>query len=137
MFSKWRLASTLAAIAALAQSCQMYFSMLGHGHTFLRILGWHLLVDGVWVALGPFLVAFGRRAAGTRRTAILYARALSFALLITLIHIAASTLLTLAVQPWTPLFNYSMTAAIRSSFVYYAPVDMLLCCVLIALGYSY
>lgn len=136
MFSRWRLATTLAVIAAFAQSLQQYFSMLGHGHTFMRILSWHLLVDGLWVGLAPVLLAFGRHAARARRTPALYVRGLRTGLLITAVHIAVSTALTLAIQPWTPLYDYSVTQAARSSFVYHIPVDVLLCCVLIAVGYS-
>ena len=56
----------IAAILSLAVSAQTYLSMLGHGHSFRRILLWQLTARSFWGFAAPFVLRWGAEFA-TRR----------------------------------------------------------------------
>jgi hypothetical protein len=46
----------IAVILAVSVSAQTYLSMLGHGHSFHRILLWHVGASSFWGFAAPFVI---------------------------------------------------------------------------------
>ncbi|MGE4164342.1 MAG: sensor histidine kinase [Vicinamibacterales bacterium] len=122
-----------AGFVALSVSAQTYLSMLGHGHSFWRMLTWQLGSWSLWALVSPVVL----RAAGTplpvdargRRVASL----VGVGLLGIAAHITATALLAVWFQPFIPVF-YTFPAALVAVSGSQLATDVLVYAVLLLLG---
>jgi glucose-6-phosphate-specific signal transduction histidine kinase len=105
----------IAAVLALAVSAQTYLSMLGHGHSFRRILVWQLGDWSFWGLAAPFVLRRGAvHAARNRRRWADWLRLLMTGAALIAIHTVLSTQLTLWSQPFTPMVSYDFRSVVIS-----------------------
>lgn len=127
--------AAIALFIALSVTAQTYLSMLGHGHSFWRMLWWQLSVSGMWALMAPFLVRVGahfqpsgdggRRAWGT---VALYAAG-SIAL-----HLSVTAQLSLYILPFVPVVITDWVTAFRGQFESQFATDILVFTMLIGTG---
>jgi len=93
--------AALAVGAAVAT--QVYLSMLGHGHSFLRMLGWHAAAWCFWGVAAAFVLRLGDRLSrgGASARLFLYAAAIGCALCTA--HMLFAAQLSVWFQPFIPI----------------------------------
>lgn len=127
-----------AVFVALSVTAQTYLSMLGHGHSFWRMLWWQLSVSGLWALFAPIIMRLGARPAGAARTAgssapwwllvIAYGAATITA------HIAVTAGLAMWLRPFLPAEVALYTTALRAQFESQFVTDILVFAMLLVLG---
>ena len=124
-----------AVFVALSVSAQSYLSMLGHGHSFWRILWWQLSTAGLWALFAPVLVRVGARlhdlSSVQRRTWALVAAA---GLLAIAAHIAITAQLSIWLSPFQPVVVSDFAFAVRSQFESQFATDVLVFAMLLVVG---
>ena len=102
----------LAALLALSIAAQTYLSMLGHGHSFQRILAWQLTTWAFWACAAPIALRAGARHAsrrpGTSRESL---GIVGLGGLLLSLHSVLAALLTLWIQPFVPVETYTLVDA--------------------------
>ena len=122
----------LAAILAVSVSAQTYLSMLGHGHSFRRILLWQLGAWGFWAVAAPFVLRGGAELTGSNRAARLRVVALGIALFA--LHSVVATQLTLWIQPFVPVETYGFVDALTNQLPARFEIDLLTFGLLVVAG---
>ena len=124
-----------AAFVALSVTAQTYLSMLGHGHSFWRMLWWQLSVAGLWAVFAPLLVRIG---AGMHTSKATMARTWSmvafYGVLTIAAHIAVTAQLSIWLRPFVPVEVSDFTTAFRSQFESQFATDILVFAMLLVLG---
>lgn len=124
-----------ATFIALSVTAQTYLSMLGHGHSFSRMLWWQLGVAGIWALLAPTLLRLGVQAhwhtARPIRAAVAVA---SWGLLAITIHLSLAAALSLWLQPFVPERAAGFEAALRAQFEAQFATDVLTFAMLVVIG---
>jgi len=124
-----------AVFVALSVSAQSYLSMLGHGHSFWRILWWQLSTAGLWALFAPVLVRVGARlhdmANVQRHTWALVA---ATGLLTIAAHIAITAQLSIWLSPFQPVVVGDFAFAVRSQFESQFATDVLVFAMLLVVG---
>lgn len=127
--------AAVATFVALSVTAQTYLSMLGHGHSFWRMLGLQLSSAGLWALFAPVLVRVGARlvtqpVSGVRTWSILAAYgALSIAA-----HIAITAQLSIWLRPFVPVVVSEFSTAVRSQFESQFATDVLVYAMLLVAG---
>ena len=124
-----------AVFVALSVSAQSYLSMLGHGHSFWRILWWQLSTAGLWALFAPVLVRVGARlhdmSKVQRHTWALVA---ATGLLTIAAHIAITAQLSIWLSPFQPVVVSDFAFAVRSQFESQFATDVLVFAMLLVVG---
>ena len=124
-----------AVFVALSVTAQTYLSMLGHGHSFWRMLWWQLSVAGLWVLLAPLLVRLGARLQGVdaarSRT---WATVLAASVLSIATHIILTAQFSIWLSPFVPVVVSDFTVAVRSQFESQFATDVLVLAMLLVVG---
>ncbi len=124
-----------ALFVALSVTAQTYLSMLGHGHSFWRILWWQVSVAGLWALFAPLLVRIGAGLHAARRPlARTWATIGGYAVLTIASHIAITAQLSIWVKPFVPVEVSDFTMAFRSQFEAQFATDILVFAMLLVLG---
>jgi two-component sensor histidine kinase len=120
---------------AVSVAAQTYLSMLGHGHSFWRILGWQLCVAGWWTVMAPVALRLGMRmptsgphvAGWWTRTAMWSALAIA-------LHMCVTAELSLYLHPFVPAIVTDFGTALRSQFESLFVTDVLVVFMLLGIG---
>jgi signal transduction histidine kinase len=124
-----------AAVLALAVSTQTYLSMLGHGHSFRRILIWQLSAWSFWGFVAPLVLRRGAVAASPSRAGwSIFLRLAALGVVLIAAHAALVAQLAVWVQPFTPVDTYSFRGAVRGQAPALIAIDSLAYVLLLALG---
>lgn len=127
--------SACAAFVALSVTAQTYLSMLGHGHSFWRILWWQLSVAGLWALFAPALVRLG---ASLQQTRVPVSRACAMVVgagaLAISAHTAIAAQLSIWLRPHVPVVVSDFGTAFRSQFESQFATDILVFAMLLVLG---
>ncbi|MEQ1910772.1 MAG: histidine kinase [Vicinamibacterales bacterium] len=124
-----------AVFVALSVTAQTYLSMLGHGHSFWRILWWQLSVAGLWALFAPLLVRIGAGLNAARRPhARTWAMVAGYGAITIACHIAITAQLSIWVKPFVPVEVSDFTTAFRSQFESQFATDILVFAMLLVLG---
>lgn len=119
-----------AGFVALSVSAQTYLSMLGHGHSFWRMLTWQLGSWSLWALVAPVVLrAAGRPSGRLERTLSI----VGIGLLGIAAHIAATAVLAVWFQPFLPV-AYTFSQAIVAVSGSQLATDVLVYAVLLLLG---
>lgn len=124
-----------AVFIALSVTAQTYLSMLGHGHSFWRMLWWQLSVSGLWALFAPPIVRLGARPhAPHRSTSSWWWQVLAYGVLAIAAHIALTAELAIWLRPFVPVEVGSFTSAVRAQFESQFVTDILVFAMLLVLG---
>jgi hypothetical protein len=122
----------LAATLAVSVSTQTYLSMLGHGHSFRRILLWQLGAWGFWALAAPFVLRQG--AALTASNPGRQLRLVAWGLGLFALHSVVATQLTLWIQPFVPVETYGFVDALVRQLPARFAIDLLIFGLLVVAG---
>ncbi len=121
---------------ALTTTTQIYLSMWDHGHSFARLLGWHVSTWLPWALLAPWLMGIGARLGnGLPWTLALAVRTAALGLVLVLVSLLGSTGMMVWLQPYAPVDEYSLREAFGLQ-VYGIPADILAYPVILLAGYA-
>lgn len=127
-----------ALFVALSVTAQTYLSMLGHGHSFWRMLWWQLSVSGLWALFAPPLMRLGASPAdGVRATdagSAWWGRVIAYGVAAITAHIAITAGLALWLRPFIPVEVTAYSTALRSQFESQFVTDILVFAMLLVLG---
>ena len=125
----------VAAVLALSIAAQTYLSMLGHGHSFRRMLAWQLTTWAFWTCAAPFVLRWGARFAARRpRTVGDAFDLLSRGAMLLVVHSVLVAQLTIWIQPFVPVESFDFgTAWVRQLPARFA-TDLLAYGLLVVLG---
>jgi signal transduction histidine kinase len=124
-----------AAFVALSITAQTYLSMLGHGHSFWRILWWQLSVAGLWALLAPALMRLGAGLPALRAsTPQTWLATIGAGALAILAHIGIAAWLSIWLRPFVPVVVSDFSTAFRSQFESQFATDILVVAMLLVLG---
>ena len=127
----------LAIVLAVSIAAQTYLSMLGHGHSFRRMLAWQLTTWAFWAVAAPFVLRRGARFMARRSRGASDSLALvwlGIALLI--LHSAIAAQLTIWIQPFVPVETYNLVDAWLAQLPARVLIDLLIYGLLLSLGGS-
>jgi two-component system, LytTR family, sensor kinase len=120
------LAISVAAILGLAVSAQTYLSMLGHGHSFTRILLWQLASWSFWAAAAPVVLRRGVDYSAHRHSSFGdHARLALLGVLLIVCHAIAAAQLTVWFQPFVPVQTDSFGGALIRQLPALFAIDVL------------
>lgn len=135
--ARWIVALALvgAVMLSVAITAQTYLSMLGHGHSFLGILGWQLSCWSVWALAAPAIVRQAARLANGGDGARTWARLAASGALFAAVHVAVAAQLSLWFQPYVPVVarSFRESATHQLSVL---PVDAIVFGVLVLSGWA-
>lgn len=127
--------AAVATFVALSVTAQTYLSMLGHGHSFWRMLGLQLSSAGLWVLFAPVLVRVGAwlvtAPAGSPRT---WSVVTGYGALAIAAHIAITAQLSIWLRPFIPVVVSEFGTAVRSQFESQFATDVLVYAMLLVVG---
>ena len=125
----------VATVLALSIAAQTYLSMLGHGHSFRRMLAWQLATWAFWVCAAPIVLRRGAQFMACRPRTLADALPLVWlgAVLLAM-HSVLSAQLTIWIQPFVPVETYSLFAAWAAQLPARFATDLLAYGLLVALG---
>jgi len=131
------IAVVCALFIAVSVTAQSYLSMLGHGHSYWRMLGWQLSVSGLWAAMAPVLVRVGaglQPSPGAARTRHAWWAVGAYGVAAILLHIVVTAELSLWLMPFTPVVVSDFGTAFRAQFEAQFATDILVYAMLLVLG---
>ncbi|MEQ1730349.1 MAG: histidine kinase, partial [Vicinamibacterales bacterium] len=124
-----------ALFVALSVTAQTYLSMLGHGHSFWRMLWWQLSVAGLWAVLAPILIRLGAWLHATRAPRHqVWATIAGYGALAIAAHLAVTAQLSIWLRPFLPVIVPGFVDAVRSQFEAQFATDILMFAMLLVLG---
>jgi two-component system LytT family sensor kinase len=124
-----------ALFVALSVTAQTYLSMLGHGHSFWRMLWWQLSVSGPWALFAPIILRLGARTQGPGGTAPRRLVLVTGVGLIAIaLHLAFAAVLSIWLQPFVPAIATGFPSALRSQFESQFATDILVFAMLLLIG---
>ncbi|MGE3519927.1 MAG: sensor histidine kinase [Vicinamibacterales bacterium] len=125
-----------AIVVALSVTAQTYLSMLGHGHSFWRILCWQMSVFGVWVFMAPPLARLGAGLQGGLRQLgrSSWLRVAAAGTLSISLHIVVTAYLAAWLRPFTPVVVTDPGQLLRSQFESQFATDLLVFTMLLVVG---
>jgi two-component system, LytTR family, sensor kinase len=115
-----------ATFLALVSTLPTYFSMLTHGHSFVRMLAWQMSCWGIWAVAGPWIVRIRNRYGALRLVALGAA--------LTLVQALISALMTVWLHPFTPIATYDFQHAWNMTWRLSIAIDPLVYGLLIVAG---
>jgi hypothetical protein len=109
--------ASVAAFLALATASSTYLSMLTHGHSFVRLLGWQLGCWSFWAIVAPWVVrVIGRQG---------FWRLAGLGVALTVLHAVAAAALAVWLQPFVPVVSYDFGRALANLWWFPLLVDPL------------
>ena len=125
----------VAVVLALSIATQTYLSMLGHGHSFLRILIWQLATWAFWSGAAPFVLRRGACVVAdrTRQSASWLALAW-LGLWLMALHSVVAAEFTIWIQPFVPVASYGFADAWIAQLPARFVTDLLTFGLLVVLG---
>jgi two-component system, LytTR family, sensor kinase len=127
-----------AVFVALSVTAQTYLSMLGHGHSFWRMLWWQLSVSGLWALFAPTIMRLGARpSVGIRAAASptqWWLLVLAYGVATITAHIAVTAGLAMWLRPFVPVEVTVYATALRAQFESQFVTDILVFAMLLVLG---
>ena len=125
----------VAAVLALSIAAQTYLSMLGHGHSFRRMLAWQLATWAFWACAAPFVLRRGAEFMARRPRTLADAVPLVWlGTLLLAVHSVLSAQLTMWIQPFVPVETYNLVQAWAVQLPARFAIDLFAYGLLIALG---
>jgi two-component system, LytTR family, sensor kinase len=116
-------------------AAQTYLSMLGHGHSFRRMLVWQLTMWAFWACAAPFVLRRGARFMARRsRGAGDLMGLVWLAACLLVLHSAIAAQLTIWIQPFVPVTTYNFAAAWLDQLPARFVIDLLTYGLLLSLG---
>jgi len=115
-----------ATFLALVSTLQTYFSMLTHGHSFVRMLAWQLSCWGIWAVVGPWIVRIRSRYGALRL--------IGLGVALTLVQAVITALMTVWLHPFTPIATYNFWQALNNNWRLSIAIDPLVYGLLIVAG---
>jgi two-component system LytT family sensor kinase len=132
------LAGGVAVVLALTVSATVYLSMLDHGHSFARMLGWQLGNWGYLAFLAPLVLKMGERLGGGQRPAPLdLALWLLAGLALIAMHVAVAAMFTVYLRPFYPLPASTFKGATLGQLPGAIIIDTMAFGALLAIGSAY
>jgi two-component system LytT family sensor kinase len=107
----WLIGAGGASLIALTISCQIYLSMLDHGHSFVRMVAWQLCSWSVWAAATPTVLRLGARLS-EQSARSLTGSLLATGLVILAVHVVVASLSTVGFQPYAPMSRFGLGGAL-------------------------
>lgn len=127
--------SAVATVLALSIAAQTYLSMLGHGHSFRRMLAWQLTTWAFWTCAAPFVLRWGARFAARRPGTFVDAFDLVWrGAMLLAVHSVLVAQLTIWIQPFVPVESYDFGTAWMRQLPARLATDVLAYGLLVALG---
>ena len=109
--------ASVAAFLALATASSTYLSMLTHGHSFVRLLGWQLGCWSFWAIVAPWVVRVSGRQG--------FWRLAGLGVALTVLHAVAAAALAVWLQPFVPVISYDFGRALANLWWFPLLVDPL------------
>ena len=120
---------------ALSIAAQTYLSMLGHGHSFKRMLAWQLTTWAFWACAAPVVLRRGAEFMARRpRTLADVVPLVGLGTLLLSVHSVLSAQLTMWIQPFVPVETYTLVQAWAAQLPIRFAIDLFAYGLLIALG---
>jgi lysylphosphatidylglycerol synthetase-like protein (DUF2156 family) len=127
--------SGLAALLALSIAAQTYLSMLGHGHSFRRMLAWQLTTWVFWAWAAPLVLRHGAQFMARRpRIAPDAFRLLWLGVVLVAVHSVIAAQLTIWIQPFVPVDTHTFGTAWLNQLPARFGADLLVYGLLVVLG---
>lgn len=127
--------SGLATVLALSIAAQTYLSMLGHGHSFRRMLVWQLTAWAFWACAAPFVLRGGAQFMARRpRTVHDSVRLVWLGALLLTLHSVLDAQLTIWIQPFVPVETHDFVDAWLNQLPARFVTDLLAYGLLVMLG---
>ncbi|MGC4082318.1 MAG: sensor histidine kinase [Vicinamibacterales bacterium] len=124
-----------AVFVALSVTAQTYLSMLGHGHSFWRILWWQLSVAGLWALFAPILVRVGARLHGTgANRPVTWLTVAVYGAGAIALHIVITAQLSIWLRPFVPVVVSDFLLVVRAQFESQFATDILVFAMLLVAG---
>lgn len=130
-------AGSVATVVALMVAGTVYLSMLGHGHSFARLMGWQLGSWGFWALASPWVLRAGEDLAGAGPLAGRLRRPLFLGLLTMAGNVVTGAAAMAWLVPFHPLPPTTFRAAILSQFPTFFTIDALVLGLLLTGGCAY
>ena len=109
--------ASVAAFLALATASSTYLSMLTHGHSFVRLLGWQLGCWSFWAIVAPWVVRVSGRQG--------FWRLAGLGVALTVLHTVVAAALAIWLQPFFPVVSYDFGRALANLWWFPLLVDPL------------
>ena len=127
--------AAVATVLALSIAAQTYLSMLGHGHSFKRMLAWQLTTWAFWACAAPVVLRRGAEFLARRpRTLADVVPLVWLGTLLLSVHSVLSAQLTMSIQPFVPVETYTLVQAWAAQLPVRFAIDLFAYGLLIALG---
>lgn len=127
--------TAVAMFVALSVTAQTYLSMLGHGHSFWRMLALQLSSAGIWVLFAPVLVRIGAWLLTTPgRRPQTWAVIAAYGVIAIAAHIAMTAQLSIWLRPFIPVVVTEFATAFRSQVESQFATDILVFTMLLVVG---
>ena len=127
--------AAVATVLALSIAAQTYLSMLGHGHSFRRMLAWQLATWAFWACVAPVVLRRGAEFMARRpRTLADVVPLVWLGTLLLAVHGVLSAQLTMWIQPFVPVETYNLVQAWAVQLPVRFAIDLFAYGLLIALG---
>lgn len=127
--------SGLATVLALSIAAQTYLSMLGHGHSFRRMLTWQLTTWAFWACAAPFVLRLGAQFMARRpRTVYDSLRLVWLGALLIALHGVVAAQLAIWIQPFVPVDIHDFAEAWVTQLPARFVADLLTYGLLVVLG---
>ena len=102
----------LGLVLALSVATQTYLSMLGHGHSFSRMLVWQLVTWAFWSCVAPLVLQRGAQFVAQRpRRLVDVGRLVGLGALLLMVHSLIVAQCTIWIQPFVPVETYGLFEA--------------------------
>ena len=125
----------VAAVLALSIAAQTYLSMLGHGHSFRRMLAWQLATWAFWACAAPVVLRRGAQFMARRERTLADALPLVWlGVLLFTVHSVLAAQLTMWIQPFVPVETYTLVQAWAVQLPVRFAIDLFAYGLLLALG---
>jgi two-component system, LytTR family, sensor kinase len=123
-----------AAAIGTAIAAQVYLSMLGHGHEFLRMWAWQVTTWCFWGLAAFFIVRLGSRMSSGQGRGGRIVRLLLIGTALCLAHMLITAQLTVWIHPFMPLRAPTLRGALVGQSASILIVDALVFALLVAAG---
>jgi signal transduction histidine kinase len=124
----------IGAVVGLAGAAQVYLSMLDHGHTFLRILGWHVSSWSFWGLAAPIVLRAGSGLSDGAGRNGRFARACLIGVALCAAPLVLAAQLTVWLRPFLPIPGPSFARAFIGQIPSILLIDLLVFVLLLVAG---
>jgi len=133
----WLVAGSIATVVTLMVAGTVYLSMLGHGHSFARLLAWQWGSWGFWALASPLALRVGEDLAGTGPWRARLRRPALLGVLLLSANAVIGAAAMVWVVPFHPLPPPTFRAAFLGQFPAFFAIDTLVLGLLLTAGCAY